>query len=1500
MPYYFFFFFEINMKSLLIFFVSTCIFLLFCLVLFTFYKKIKNQGEMIIPEYDHSSEIAQTLLKLRNRIIRVKSPRSKYVSQQTLKSPFQIEKYNPPQFINLLASNVIYSLSDNYLPTGTSISVNGTGTGMITTIQLPQKFGGGFIYYIFNNSVTPVNLLIPDPEQSTPVAKPILHWVNSWDNCGGIPDTNMTTIDNYDNFTVGKSLKQWGCSNYSADMQVVRISVPVPYANSFYDPPVTVSANGVYVVEPSSYSCPEDSDISYYDNPCSLTKSKRQYTTQSMTQLSQASNKTIQQCSNLCAINPRCTGYYMANYDETSLKGTCVLQASDPKATPIKIYCDSDFNGQYFGEYKYPQMAQPGNTCDGDVFINAKGTLIDTFYNTSESTCGTKCVQNKDCEMYLMGSDSGLPTCELYSNVSDVKSFCSAGNCPVPHEKYGKVKTKSIVPTTMVNPISACTYQMLSIGNSLKVGQSINSSGNGYTLILQQNFNLSIKNNSSGAIVWSTNTTNKGLSNPSLVFLQNGNVALVSNYNPQNPPSSNANFKWSTRTENSEADTLIVSNDGNLIVFQQKTGKIFFQGSYPMWAGNESPFGLSSVDGIGVLSPSQMPNLVFVNSTNYEPYEILSKTFQECMSECEKDGLCEMALVNGNKKSNNCMLYNDAVESLQTSSNCNNMSFPTYGKVKTSVTEQPIMMNPAVDFDFFMEPEIPFIMENILISDDMKFYLNFLSDYDATIFINENGQKLWSTNTSNQNLVNPSFVLLSDGNLVIVENYSYGMAPLDSYPWASQTQNTPSNRVALTSNGNLIVYDSNTNIIYFQSDPNNGEFPYGQYNKDGLGMLDTSALPSERVYIKAQNANKIKTIKNTNEASCATQCANSDTCQLYLMENKSSCSLYNNVSTITTFPTNSQVKTYGKIKATSSIPCAANYGSTKPCCNQSGTTVNPQYICPQNKPECTGYQNDVKWGYCQTQENFIPPSSTVPVGFLSSESPFTVAPQQSVTILSTSNGYSILSSSTSTLSYSNQSGGTVSPSYNFLESTYESPKNLTLTLSDTSQLFNLKDFTLPNNSTIFCPESYGSGNSGVTFNSNVITNTSIQSTPTINVLYLPILNNGCRLYIANQNSNSSVNVTNFSSFLYKNQEYSSFLLPKNSYVTLYQGDYLYILDEINVNFNAQAYSLSTKCADGGNYCPELGIYYCCSLCSQKAVPCPSNNALENCACLKFENYITTTEPTFSSLYTTGKYITPVVNILNARPPSIYDFTKIFFPSQSSFLVNQKIGQFSSPGTLHLLDCSIGIKGYCDRAINYPTTFLNAFTVGSTVSEWGKNKVNNTIPILSFSDASSTTYYALEPTVGIDTSKNEMNLILPDYGYVNNGTVLYITNANPIVNLIVKCPEKTNPNFIGLTFSNQFYLPPTFSASVILMNKEWSLLTFVDGFGNSIKESIPTTYTIFLTPPNPNPPEAPPPKTNPNPPEAPPPETNPNSPETPPPDFVIIGEPVYVGDVISFD
>ena len=108
------------------------------------------------------------------------------------------------------------------------------------------------VFIIKNNySVMYNHYFTPTPTPTvTPTPKPILHWVNSVNNCNGISSNNMTIIDNYDNFTVGKSLEQWGCENYSDDMQVVQITVPVPYANSFENPPATVSENGIYIVEP--------------------------------------------------------------------------------------------------------------------------------------------------------------------------------------------------------------------------------------------------------------------------------------------------------------------------------------------------------------------------------------------------------------------------------------------------------------------------------------------------------------------------------------------------------------------------------------------------------------------------------------------------------------------------------------------------------------------------------------------------------------------------------------------------------------------------------------------------------------------------------------------------------------------------------------------------------------------------------------------------------------------------------------------------------------------------------------------------------------------------------------------------------------------------------------------------------------------------------------------------------------------------------------------------
>ena len=55
---------------------------------------------------------------------------------------------------------------------------------------------------------------------------------------------------------------------------------------------------------------------------------------------------------------------------------------------------------------------------------------------------------------------------------------------------------------------------------------------------------------------------------------------------------------------------------------------------------------------------------------------------------------------------------------------------------------------------------------------------------------------------------------------------------------------------------------------------------------------------------------------------------------------------------------------YGKCTG-SRIDCAADYGSTEPCCGNDGTgTVAPQYVCPSAKPFCVDYVYGSEWGKC--------------------------------------------------------------------------------------------------------------------------------------------------------------------------------------------------------------------------------------------------------------------------------------------------------------------------------------------------------------------------------------------------------------------------------------------------------------------------------------------------------------------------------------------------------
>ncbi len=47
------------------------------------------------------------------------------------------------------------------------------------------------------------------------------------------------------------------------------------------------------------------------------------------------------------------------------------------------------------------------------------------------------------------------------------------------------------------------------------------------------------------------------------------------------------------------------------------------------------------------------------------------------------------------------------------------------------------------------------------------------------------------------------------------------------------------------------------------------------------------------------------------------------------------------------------------------VQCAADYGTSRPCCGQPGNDVSHQWQCPSNQPICTDYVYDQHWGHCQ-------------------------------------------------------------------------------------------------------------------------------------------------------------------------------------------------------------------------------------------------------------------------------------------------------------------------------------------------------------------------------------------------------------------------------------------------------------------------------------------------------------------------------------------------------
>ena len=163
---------------------------------------------------------------------------------------------------------------------------NGVKSDMTITLPHFSVIGNGAMFYIFNQSpvytlsikaakvigqkpaqmsfTSGARLLILPPGEFVTIIimakqyaifteeeknnKPILHWVNSWNNCGGIPK-KFLKIPSDEGFIVGPSLQTWGCKNYRKYMDVVQIGSVVKNANTIGKNPSDVQPGGIFVVE---------------------------------------------------------------------------------------------------------------------------------------------------------------------------------------------------------------------------------------------------------------------------------------------------------------------------------------------------------------------------------------------------------------------------------------------------------------------------------------------------------------------------------------------------------------------------------------------------------------------------------------------------------------------------------------------------------------------------------------------------------------------------------------------------------------------------------------------------------------------------------------------------------------------------------------------------------------------------------------------------------------------------------------------------------------------------------------------------------------------------------------------------------------------------------------------------------------------------------------------------------------------------------------------------
>ena len=186
----------------------------------------------------------------------------------------------------IITKDTDFSTSTKVKPRSGFILENGVNSDVTITLPHFSVVGNGAVFHIFNQS--PVytlsveaakvpgqkpaqmsfssgarSLTLPPRQFVTIVImaqqyvlfteeeknnKPILHWVNSWNNCGGIPK-KFVKVPSDEGFIVGPSLQTWGCKNYRKGMDVVQINSIVKNANTLGKNPSDVRPGGIFVIE---------------------------------------------------------------------------------------------------------------------------------------------------------------------------------------------------------------------------------------------------------------------------------------------------------------------------------------------------------------------------------------------------------------------------------------------------------------------------------------------------------------------------------------------------------------------------------------------------------------------------------------------------------------------------------------------------------------------------------------------------------------------------------------------------------------------------------------------------------------------------------------------------------------------------------------------------------------------------------------------------------------------------------------------------------------------------------------------------------------------------------------------------------------------------------------------------------------------------------------------------------------------------------------------------